>query len=351
MKNNTLPFISLLLIAAMLTAPFIFAFDGSFGGYDPGAWEGGSFGGYDSGAWTGGSFGGYDSGAYGGGSFAGIDSGAWTGGSNGGSTDTTETDSSDTFTDTDSATPSDTSTGSPDDNFGGSFGPGPSDYPLPPPDGGIPPGGPGGFPTNVDAVWQQLSDITIPQGSASGTIIQNNIFSKCSDADDANLEFSIKTKSENYDLSYIGNNLEIFNLKQTYTGTETVTLTCNNVPASFKLTVKPAEIATSEEDELSVHISTIRLPEQASSGEQIPITISFKNNGNEKLEDLKAAVSIQELGIRASVGPMDLSVGKRVSKTIYVELPQDVQPGTYYAKITIDSSSLHRVKYREVEIA
>ncbi|MCX6709100.1 MAG: hypothetical protein NTW67_05650, partial [Candidatus Woesearchaeota archaeon] len=189
MKNNTLPFISLLLIAGMLLVPFISAFDGSFGGYDPGAWEGGSFGGYDSGAWTGGSFGGYDSGAFSGGSFGGIDSGAWTGGSNGGSTDTEtsgSTDSSDTFTDGTTDTPStDTpTTSNPDDNFGGSFGPGPSDYPLPPPTGGNPPGGPGGFPTNVDAVWQQLSDITILQGSASGTIIQNNIFAKCSDADD-----------------------------------------------------------------------------------------------------------------------------------------------------------------------
>jgi hypothetical protein len=91
MKTNTLPFISLLLIAGMLLVPFISAFDGSFGGYDPGAWEGGSFGGYDSGAWTGGSFGGYDSGAFSGGSFGGFDSGDWTGGSNGGSTDT-ETD-------------------------------------------------------------------------------------------------------------------------------------------------------------------------------------------------------------------------------------------------------------------
>ncbi|MCX6708025.1 MAG: hypothetical protein NTW67_00030, partial [Candidatus Woesearchaeota archaeon] len=152
---------------------------------------------------------------------------------------------------------------------------------------------------------------------------------------------------------YIGNNLEIFNLKQTFTGIETITLTCNNVPASFRLTVKPdtTTSTSAEEDELSVQISTIRLPEQAIPGEQIPITITFKNNCNEKLEDLNAAVSIQELSIRASVGPMDLSVGKRVSKTIYVELPQDVQPGTYYARITIDSSSLHRVKYREVEIA
>ncbi|VVB81884.1 Uncharacterised protein [uncultured archaeon] len=47
---------------------------------------------------------------------------------------------------------------------------------------------------------------------------------------------------------------------------------------------------------------------------------------------------------------MDLTTGKRASKTMYIELPQDVQPGTYYAQITIDSGSIHRIKYREVII-
>ncbi len=353
MKKATkkLPFISLLLIASLAITPFILAFEGgsfggSAGGFNDGSF-GGASGGFNDGSF-GGAAGGFQGGSYGGtaggfqdGSYGGT-AGGFNGGSFGGSfggTGSTDTGSFD-------------GPGSFDDGFGG-FPDGGNGFPP----GGLPPGGPGGFPTEADAVWQDLLDVTIAQGSPSGTLIQQDVFSKCTDADDELLTFNITSQSDNFDLFFTDDDVRMFNLDPAFIGTETVTLTCNNIPESFMLHViahgtTVPETTTENDDKLSVHIGSIIIPNayDAEAGDLVPITISFRNNGDSKLENLKAAVKIQDLGVRASVGPLDLSIGKRISKTIMVELPEDVQPGTYYVRITIDSGSLHRIVHRDVDV-
>ncbi len=328
--TRTLPFISLLLIASMFLAPLIFAFDG------------GSFGGFDSGASFGGSFGGFDSGAAFGGSFGGTDSGAPFGGS---SESTGESTSGGT---------SGTSGGT-----GGSFDNPPGFDPTPFPPGGPTPPGDAPFPDNAAAIWQDLPDKTIYQGSSSGTLIQENVFEKCTDPDDDLLYFTIASTSPNFELFFTFDDLRIFGLDPLFIGTETVTLTCNGVPESFLLHVVPktpgpkdGDDGDGEGDGLSVHIGTIRITnaDDATAGDLVPVIISFKNNGDRELENLKATVIIQELGVRASIGPLDVAVGKTVSRTIYADLPEDVQPGEYDVGIFVNSGSLHRAKYRYVDV-
>jgi hypothetical protein len=354
--TKTLPFVSLILIATLIAAPLIFAFEGgNFGGFDGSTFTGGSFGGTDSSSFSGGSFGGTDSSSFSGGSFAGTDSSAFSGGSFAG------TDSS-AFSGG-SSTGSSSGTGASSGSFGGSSTGGSFDggntggFPGGDLPGGPSPGSGPGFPSEHDAVWQDLSDVTIAQGSPSGTIVQENVFSKCSDPDSDTLLFAITSTSTHYNLFFLSDDIRIFGLDQAFTGTEQVVVTCNGVPESFLLHVVAPRSPTTpgnddESDEISVHIGAIIIPNayDAMAGDVVPVTISFKNNGDKKLENLKAAVAIQDLNVRASIGPMDLSVGKRVSKTVYIELPQDAQPGLYYARITIDSGSLHRVKHRDVEL-
>lgn len=375
--TKTMPFISLLIISALFLVPIISAFDGGgFGGFGSGfdgsgaggfgsGFDGSGAGGFGSG-FDGGGAGGFGSGFDGGGlggTGSGFDGGGAGSGSTGGN-----------FGDTPTSPP-------------GSFGDGPGGFdgsfptePGPFPPGGTPPGGPDGTPpSEADAVWQDLSDVKILKGSPDGTILQSDVFSKCSDADDEFLAFEITSQSENFDLDFeyfyevlldengefvikVFADLIIFNLDPAFVGTETITLECNNIPESFNLNVVspgcpdcppgPAPAPEDETDDVGVHISSIRIPNayDAMAGDLVPVTISFKNDGDEKLEDLKASVKIQDLNIKASVGPLDLSVGKKISKTIYVELPEDVQPGTYYARITIDSGSVHRVKHRDVDV-
>jgi hypothetical protein len=336
-KTNTLPFVSLLLIATMVFAPLIIADEfGEFGGFDSGGFDGGDFGGFDSGGFDGGDFGGFDSGGFDGGDFGGFDSGGFDGGEYGG----------------DSGFEG-------GDDFTGGFDNGPDFGGFPGP-GGVPPGGdPGDFPPEADAVWQDLSDVTIFQGSPDGTLIQEDVFSKCTDPDSETLQFEITSTSANYELFFIDDDIRIFDLDDAFTGTETTTVTCNGVPEHFTLSVvprtttpRPGPAADEESDRLSVFIGAIIIPDayNAQAGDTIPVTISFKNNGDHKLENTEGSVVIQELSVRASFGPVDLPIGKRVSKTVGVELPENVEPGMYTARIEIYSGSVHRIKHRDVEV-
>jgi len=365
--TKTLPFISMILIATMIAAPFIFAFDGGgFGGFGSGI-DGGGAGGFGS-AFDGGGAGGFGS-AFDGGGAGGFGS-AFDGGGSGGFGSAFDGGGSGGFGSAfdGGGAGSSSSTGTPGGSFdsgtGGSFdGGGIGGFPGGDFPGGPSPGGPG-FPGGVDAVWEDLADVTILKGSPSGTIIQEDVFSKCSDPDDDLLFFSIASSSAYFDLAFVSDDLRIFDLEPEFVGTEEVTLTCNGVPESFLLHVVeeicpicppgPGPKPTPGNDEdISVYIGAIIIPNayDAAAGDLVPVTISFKNNGDKKLENLKVAVAIPSLGVRASVGPMDLNVGKRVSKTVYIELPEDTQPGLYEdVRITMDSGSLHRAKHRTVEV-
>lgn len=349
-KTNTLPFVSLLLIATIVFAPLIFAQDfggfdgGSFGGFDGGGFDGGSFGGFDSGGFDGGSFGGFDAGGFDGGVYAGGDSGGYDGGVYAG-------DDSGGFD-------GGSSTVDFGDDTTGGFDTGPDFGGFPGADGVPPNGDPGDFPPEADAEWQDLPDVTIFQGSPDGTLIQEEVFSKCTDEDSELLYFEITSMSSNYELFFFFDDILLFDLNPAFTGTESVTVTCNGVPESFSLKVIPSGTTprpapeAEDDDRLSVFIGAIIIPDayDAQAGMVVPVTISLKNNGDHKLENLEGAVAIQDLNIRATFGPLDLPIGKRVSRTVNVELPEDVQPGTYYARITIDSGSVHRVKHRDVDV-
>lgn len=212
--------------------------------------------------------------------------------------------------------------------------------------------------TQVDqpAVWNDLPDITIRQGSPDNTIIQQNVYAQCSDADSETLTFAVESSHANYDLGFSSNNLVIINLNSRYVGAETVTLSCNGVQESFALTVLPfnydSKTVEEEDDEvISVHVGRIGYMDQHSAGGQMAISISFENNGDESLEHASVKVAIPELGIRSPrMGPFELSTNKKVSKTLVVDLPKDVRPGWYMMRFNIDDNGLHRVIHRDFEI-
>lgn len=209
---------------------------------------------------------------------------------------------------------------------------------------------PGDFP----AVWNKLHDVAIPRGTSTGTIIYKDITKECRDSDDDKLVFKVVSDSPHFDLAFVSGSLAIFYLNENFVGTETVKLSCNGIIGTFKLNVYEPAGGDGFDEDLSLHVGSIRIPNQfdAVQGEWVPVIISIRNNGDERLDDLTVSVSIAELGIRAArVGPFDLSIGKRVTKTLYVQLPENVEPGTYYARITMDSSNgMSRTIHRDVDV-
>jgi hypothetical protein len=131
----------------------------------------------------------------------------------------------------------------------------------------------------------------------------------------------------------------------------TFTITNSGILVGVQLSRIP-EYWAEEEPEYGIHISAIRIPAayEYNAGDTVEITLSFANNGDEELEDVKASVTVYDLALRESVGPFDLKKGKKVTKTMYLELPEDAEKQSYYARITIDSNEVKRVVYREFEV-
>lgn len=235
-------------------------------------------------------------------------------------------------------------------------------FPLPPfipPTLYIPP--PGAL--DLDAEWiKPLDDVTIFKGSGN-VVIQNNLNSRCVDRDTPKLTFKIETKFNEFDLSLRGANADLYlsNLNRTFVGSKRIVISCNGVNEEFILHVtdkvkeqdkKNAQEADDDSDELSIHFNAIRIPNayEAQPGDIVPVTISVRNNGGKRLEDIKVAVTVPELSLRASFGPLDLKIGDRETRTLALELPMELDSGTYYARITVDGQSIHRVTYREIEV-
>ncbi|MBW2973130.1 hypothetical protein KY346_01925 [Candidatus Woesearchaeota archaeon] len=116
--------------------------------------------------------------------------------------------------------------------------------------------------------------------------------------------------------------------------------------------------AAQDDDEDEAPIETIgikvlstRFPMQTVSGEPLFLTIGIENDGTESLEDVKIAVVSQELGMRASAGPFDLSRGDDVTKTLLFDIPYGTPEGNYFLRFTITSNGqTRRVVYRDIDI-
>ncbi|MEE9525439.1 MAG: PKD domain-containing protein, partial [Candidatus Woesearchaeota archaeon] len=86
------------------------------------------------------------------------------------------------------------------------------------------------------------------------------------------------------------------------------------------------------------------------AGETAILLTHVENIGDEDLEDFKVTAVVQELAIRAVVGPFDLDDGDEESKHLYLEIPGNVSPGNYDIRITYSNDNARRVIYREFTI-
>jgi hypothetical protein len=91
-------------------------------------------------------------------------------------------------------------------------------------------------PVSDSTIWQSLSDQTINEDSAAGTIIYVNIASRVSDSDGP-VTINVASSNTHFTLNIVGNNLVLTQLNKNWYGFETVTLEANGQTASFRLNV------------------------------------------------------------------------------------------------------------------
>ncbi len=76
------------------------------------------------------------------------------------------------------------------------------------------------------------------------------------------------------------------------------------------------------------------------------VYFTVKNQGS-KLEDVTMIGVVDELALRAKIGPMDLKGGEEVARFFRFDAPVSMEPGYYNLRFYIDGQDFHRIKHRE----
>lgn len=106
-----------------------------------------------------------------------------------------------------------------------------------------------------------------------------------------------------------------------------------------------------DDEEIGIKILSTRFPAQSTSGEPVFMSLHIENDGTEDLEDVKISVVSQDLGIRTSAGPFDLDSKDEVTKTLLLDIPAEAPEGNYYLRFTITSNGqTRRTVYREIDL-
>jgi hypothetical protein len=131
------------------------------------------------------------------------------------------------------------------------------------------------------------------------------------------------------------------------------TLNMPNNDFSFTAQLFPQDsVAQAQDMEMRIGVSSIRIPNanKLRAGDRIPILIAFTNSGDEQLENMKAVVLLQDLGIRKSLGPMDVNAGERENERVMLEIPANTAPGKYPIRFTLFAKGVKKVVHREIRV-
>jgi len=137
--------------------------------------------------------------------------------------------------------------------------------------------------------------------------------------------------------------------------TVTLTVTDNDGQTHTDQTYAYISEKPADEEEMilkAVNIKSINLPsgEIVSAGDDIKMTLRFKNSGDIKLKDVKAKAVIQELGVSDTIGPFDIKKGKERTGTLDLEIPPYAKDGEYVIRLTISNNNVHRIVHRFVVV-
>jgi hypothetical protein len=103
--------------------------------------------------------------------------------------------------------------------------------------------------------------------------------------------------------------------------------------------------------QLGIYVGSIRLPDIDGNDGQVPILITFKNEGNVDLDGIKVTAISTELGLRGVVGSFDLHQGDQVTARVLLDLDGlTLKPGLYPIRLTISNDDTDRVVYRDLEV-
>jgi hypothetical protein len=131
----------------------------------------------------------------------------------------------------------------------------------------------------------------------------------------------------------------------TFTVTDSEGLTASDNCAVIVLDDAP------EPEKNKLTISRIIMNDIISSDEILQLNIRLYNSGNQDLKDVRVDAIVLDLeDVYDSAGPFEIEEGDTVTKSMFLVLPEDAEPGYYYVRVSVDNNDIRRVVYREVII-
>ena len=85
-------------------------------------------------------------------------------------------------------------------------------------------------------------------------------------------------------------------------------------------------------------------------GESALLAVKVQNTGRTALKDVKFTVTVPELGIYASEGPVQLKTTDKSTRFFMLEVPEDAEEGTYYLRFAISNNKFNRVVHRTIAV-
>ena len=133
--------------------------------------------------------------------------------------------------------------------------------------------------------------------------------------------------------------------------TSTVTIAGSDVSVLVRMT-RQGPVPPKPSPEMGIFVGSIRIPDIRQNEGDVPVLITFKNDGYGSLDNTRAVAVSTELGLRSAIGPFDLGAGEQTSARIIIHVQDvaDLQPGLYPIRLTIANGDVTRVVYRDLEV-
>ncbi|MAG08118.1 hypothetical protein CMO89_01490, partial [Candidatus Woesearchaeota archaeon] len=125
----------------------------------------------------------------------------------------------------------------------------------------------------------------------------------------------------------------------------------DSTPVTVTIKVKEAPKPVVKKEQ-KLEIPSIRLPagDFYFPGESMNMRFGLENKGNADIKDLRINAMLMDTNIFASTGAFDVRRGRTVSKSLYLDIPDDIEPGDYYIRIGVGNPNVRKVKYRLITI-
>jgi hypothetical protein len=171
---------------------------------------------------------------------------------------------------------------------------------------------------------------------------------------DSELTWNVDAENVNVEIDSWSHEATFTTRDDEWYGQETVIFTVtdpNGLSASDVCIVTVLDDEYPEPEKNKLTISRIIMNDIVNSNELLQLNVRLYNSGNQDLKNVRVDAVILDLeDVYDTAGPFEIEEDDTITKSLFLTLPDDVEPGYYYVRVSVDSNEVRRVIYREVII-